>query len=158
MEFQRRGVVHFHILAWVPKTGPEALSGYRWWLWEAWRDVAGDGERLRVDADYARARDMVRYFVAYSSIGRKAYQHVVPLEWRISSGRWWGLRGITVMWKEYRLDRGEFVRVRRTLLRYRRARAERRLPPPRSLTGCWVLGQRSGSLADAIVRVLMEGG
>jgi hypothetical protein len=74
MEFQRRGVVHFHVLAWVPKSGQVPLTAYRIWLWEAWRRIAGEGDRLRVDVDYSRARDMVRYFVAYADNGRKAYQ------------------------------------------------------------------------------------
>jgi hypothetical protein len=157
MEFQRRGVVHFHVLAWVPKRGPEALSGYRLWLWKAWEEIAGNGERLRVDADYARARDMVRYFVSYASSTRKAYQHIVPMHWRESSGRWWGLRGIPVTWEEFPLARGEFARVRRTLLRYRRSRSRVRLRSPRAFSGCWVLGERTGSLGEAVIRVLLEG-
>ena len=69
MEFQGRGVPHFHFLGWVPKDGAVALAAYRWWLWDAWREIAGAGVRQRVDVDYARARDMVRYFVAYASTG-----------------------------------------------------------------------------------------
>jgi len=156
MEFQRRGVVHFHVLAWVPKAGVSALVGYRLWLWRAWREIAGNGLQLRVDADYSRANDMVRYFVAYSSLGRKEYQHIVPHNWRMSSGRWWGKRGLPVSWSTHRLSRGEYAAVRRLLVRYRRSRSPGRIRGPRSMSGCWVLGQRTGSLQHGVQRVLTE--
>ena len=158
MEFQRRGVVHFHLLAWVPRKSREALAGYRVWLRRTWREIAGEGLPLRVDADYAKARDMVRYFVAYSTEGRKAYQHIVPSEWVESTGRWWGLRGISVSWEERRLTRSEYVRVRRSLLRYRQSTSRRRLRPLRSSNGCWALGQGTGTLSAAVIRLLGEGG
>jgi hypothetical protein len=139
------------------------VLGRRWareWgacLWAAWSEIAGDGDRLRVDADYARANDMVRYFVAYASTGRKAYQHIVPPTWAESTGRWWGKRGLPIHWEEHELRRADYVRIRRLLLRYRQSRSRRRLSAPHGMNGCWVLGQRSHSLRDAIHRVLQDG-
>jgi len=158
MEFQRRGVPHFHFIGWVPKDGAAALAAYRWWLWDSWREIAGEGVRQPVDVNYARARDMVRYFVAHASTGRKASQHVVPVSWHESTGRWWGVRGLPITWRERPLSRRQFFRVRRTLIQARRASSRHRIKCPSSMAGCWVLGQRAGSLEEAIVRLLGEGG
>jgi hypothetical protein len=154
MEFQRRGVVHFHVLAWVPDTGTAPLTAYRHWLWRSWAEIAGAGQRLRVDADYIRAHDMVRYFVAYAVEARKAYQHVVPESWRSGCGRWWGVRGLPVLWRESVLSGADYIRARRILMRYRRSRSRRKVGRSRGLSGCWVLGQSTHSLRDALYRCL----
>ncbi len=158
MEFQRRGVPHFHFIGWVPKDGAVALAAYRWWLWDAWREIAGAGVRQRVDVDYARARDMVRYFVAYASTGWKASQHLVPASWHESSGRWWGVRGLPITWRERPLSRRQFFRIRRTLIRFRRAHSRYPIRCPSSMRGCWVLGERPRVLEGGVVRMLSEGG
>jgi hypothetical protein len=159
MEFQRRGVVHLHLLLWAPFDDPVGLASFRRWLWVAWEGVTG--ERLRVDADFLRKPPgrAGAYFAGYATKGSKDYQHQVPESWQ-RTGRWWGRWGVEPMWEERSLTEGEFFRTRRVLLAHLRSKARtgrwrRRRVRRRTIhQGCWSTGTRAGTLSRAVLRVL----
>lgn len=153
LEFQMRGVPHFHVLAWVPFDDDRSLATLRRWVWSAWEGVSGD--RHRVDVGWCQAKDVARYIAFDLTKSTKAYQFRVPATWR-STGRWWGVDGLPVYWSSIPVSVPELVVVRRMLRRYRRANSRRR---PRfgrcdGLSRVWVLGQETGSLIGAVDRLL----
>jgi hypothetical protein len=155
LEFQRRGVVHFHLLVWGPATDGPGLVVFRRWVWKRWERIRG--ERTQVDVQPARARDVPRYFVGYGAKGEKvkSHQHNVPSSWR-HVGRWWGFsealgRAPT---RACPLDLGEFDQVRRLLRRLRATKGVRGARQHGPLQGVWVLcedGERVfGQLLDVL--------
>jgi hypothetical protein len=153
LEFQRRGVVHFHFLAWVPYTGPGSLIGARRWFWGAWEGVTGT--RQRVDVDYLRvpATKAGAYFAGYSAKGSKEYQHEVPAGWEWV-GRWWGRWGPAPSWEVVPLTQAEFFVARRALVRHRRSRTRRKIRARSSMCGLWSSGRTAGSLQRGMLRVV----
>jgi hypothetical protein len=165
LEFQRRGVVHLHLMLWAPITGRLELADLRRWTWASWEGVTG--ERFRVDVDYLRAdaSSAGAYFAGYSVRGSKEYQHVVPEGWE-SVGRWWGRWGVQPSWDVIELrDAAEFFQVRRLMTRYQRSRtreaaqargrAPRRVRGLSGFRGCWVAGRSPGSLEAALLRAVV---
>lgn len=150
MEFQRRGVPHFHIIAWVPHT--HTLGQVRKWLWAAWEETAQQGESLRVDLESVRSKSPASYFVSYAR-SDKEIQHRLPELWS-GGGRWWGVRGMSPQWSRRQLSPREFVAARRVLVRYRRSRSRKKFRSPKGLNGCWVLGGNGGSLYLDLCRFL----
>lgn len=139
LEFQRRGAPHFHVFV-EPPAGAELIV-LRRWVSETWWEVAGQG-----DADHLRAGTQVVPWrgspVAYAwkyALGRgeKEYQHVVPADFA-NVGRWWGLIGIAPRWVSIALDRSQFLKVRRALKRWRRARSRATIRFRFAAAGMWV--------------------
>ncbi len=154
VEFQRRGVVHLHLLVWVPFDDAEGLRSFRLWLWSAWEGITG--ERLRVDARWTTAQDLARYISADWTMDRKAYQYRVPATWS-HVGRWWGIVDLPAEWTTVAVDQETFVFARRTLRRYRQSKSRYKVRCGRSqgLTTIWALGDDYGSLERALLPTLL---
>jgi len=159
VEFQRRGVVHLHLLVWVPFGGDDQdqLRELRMWLWDAWERITGGyvGGRHRVDARFTGAADMARYLSADWSRDSKAYQYRVPKSWH-GTGRWWAVVGLPASWEVVPVSQQTFPRLVRTLRRHRQANARYKVRCgfTRSAPTTWVLGDRSGSMQRSVMRYL----
>jgi len=143
LEFQRRGAPHYHIFMVPPggvtkrRSGPYGIipAGlkFRQWLSLIWAMIIrpADPEEFRksvaagTGVDYAegcRARDprrIAEYFAKHAAFSAKAYQNIVPVEWRgpgDGPGRfwgYWGLRKATVTIEVPELDAIAFSRLLR---------------------------------------------
>ncbi len=133
VEFQERGAIHLHLILVMPHQ--DALQDdecrravaeeFKAWQSQAWFEVVGSGSE---DHRKAGTRfEFFRYepsncFTSYVG-GEKEYQHEIPEGFK-NMGRWWGTRGgLKVNWARAELTRAEHIRYRRTVRRYRRARA-----------------------------------
>jgi hypothetical protein len=164
MEFQARGVVHFHLLLWLPDASRDDLAAFRRWCWSSWDEITGgwkapDGlvGRNRVDVDWCYARDRARYIVCDFTRASKAYQWQLPDTWKSGGGRWWGMWGLKPEWKERHLRHREFIWASRLLRRHRKANSRRKprfgMTPAKRV---WVLGDESWSLSFALDRALLS--
>jgi hypothetical protein len=140
LEFQGRGAPHLHLYMSIPRGTRVMSSGavdFRTWCRLTWADVVGhpDAEQrrrhrlagTRVDVMAGmKASDPKRlavYFGKHSSpgqMGPKEYQHVVPVEWGDSPGRFWGYIGLEKHCATVQVDAVDFIRARRILRRWSR--------------------------------------
>jgi hypothetical protein len=170
MEFQDRGVVHAHLLVWLPSREDADRSALRYWLWDAWHVITGGYEvrpgmrasRLkggrgmnRVDADWCYARDRARYIVADFTRHSKAYQFRLPPSWEGGAGRWWGSWGLKPQWLERHVSFDEYVWAVRLLRRHREANSRRKVRFGSGGTRrIWVVGDQTNSLSLQLERAL----
>lgn len=147
-EFQRRGVIHFHLGVMVK----DELDYAEWqqlrsWLGTTWYRIvdSGDPRHLQAGVQLDRATgNLAAYFAKYaSSKGSKEYQHECPAEWP-TAGRWWGVRGVEHDWHTARLGAGQWMRMRRILRRALQARLRRRVKSDGRIQGAWLIGQSEG--------------
>lgn len=141
MEFQRRGVVHFHLLLVAPV---QEVGEFRVWLSSAWAGVVRSLDARHLHAgtscDWWATGKAPVYFAGYSAKASKEYQNKAP-EGSLP-GRWWGLWGVKPDWKERRVTVRQFVRLRRYLKGLRQARNRgRRVRSPQGLRGTWTYGE-----------------
>ena len=139
MEFQRRGVPHFHLLV----TRPEIpLRDLRTWVSRAWWEAVGSGDELhlRYGTRVTAWRDDTgpeRYFSKHGVASSKRYQHLAPPGWL--TGRWWALWGVKPAWEVQQVTEREFWSVQR-LLRRLRAKRNGGVPPPKWTQHCkWIV-------------------
>jgi hypothetical protein len=151
LEFQRRGVAHYHLAIAVP--GGVDLVEVRQWVARSWWEVVGSGDAAHLAAgtqvDEARG-DLAMYFAGYARRKSKEHQHELPPGWE-GAGRWWGLWGLQVEWRSAGITARAFIVARRQLLNLRRSRSRgRRVRQPVGLSGCWQLGQLPGSVLASL--------
>lgn len=149
LEFQRRGVPHFHLLLHASTVD---MQDMRQWLKVAWWEIVGSGDakhRLAgVSCDWWDGSKRPVYFAGYTSKGSKEYQNRLP-DGEVP-GRWWGLWGLKPEWTYQSLSRRQFFRLRRYLMALRRSRTKGsrvkvtgkkyRVKPPRGTNGTWAYG------------------
>lgn len=162
LEFQRRKAVHWMLLVVAPDgVEPKALEA---WCRQVWWEIVGSGSKDHLTHGASVIDwegDPSHYFAKYAvKAESKEYQHEVP-EWYTRVGRFWGLWGIAPEWEEATLTPGQFVALRRLVLRYRRARVKNPkrkgwIKAPKYRTqGTWVVGgSKSGALADQLLRAI----
>lgn len=117
LEFQRRGVPHYHLLVVKPK-GFDLLECHRMWN----EVVGGDSEHLIRGCHVVEweGDSPAGYVAGYGSAASKEYQHQVPEGWW--SGRWWGVWGLKPEWQEIGISERQFYRVRRVMRGLTRSR------------------------------------
>lgn len=141
MEYQRRGVPHFHLLV----KAPAPLGEMREWLRKVWFEVVGSGVSKHYVAgtscDIWHDKEP-SYFAWYARKGTKGYQNTAP-DGQVP-GRWWGLWGLKPEWTSSTISLRQFVRLRRYLVALRRSRAKGyRVRKPHGLNGLWTYGDFS---------------
>ena len=150
LEFQRRGVVHWHLLVVVPET--EGVKAFRRWVRDAWWEAVGSGDGVArfvgttVKPWQGERRLIGLYFAKYGAkLGAKAYQDVRPHDgaW----GRSWGLWGIEPEWQVVPLSGQACVELWRILRAYHRSRGRRRARRYRSAACRGDLAARLGRLS-----------
>ncbi len=154
MEFQERGVPHYHLLLELPKDSAGCLRAFRSFSWSTWERITG--HRHRVDVDWCRARDVARYIAFDQTKWAKSYQYRVPASWS-SVGRWWGYSGLRPRWVGRRVSERELIAARRILRRHRCANSSYkcRFGQGRSANGrMWALGTTEGALGADLERWL----
>lgn len=156
LEFQRRGVPHYHLLL-VKPPGHE-LPGLRQWFARAWYEVVGTGDeahlRAGTEVDYWRSRHSPGgYFAKYGSKRGKEYQNQAPEGFE--PGRWWGAWGLRPDWVECELKEDAWWRVRRAVLTLIKKRSGRYRRFRRAYEGVWIRGgDRSHGLAVQLARLV----
>lgn len=154
LEFQRRGVPHFHLVLLVDRE--TRVGDVRRWVRVAWWDIVGsrDPAHLMAGTQVDRAASsggFGAYFAGYARRKSKEYQHELPEGWG-GAGRWWGLWGLAPEWIQSEISFDEYIPLRRVLLRHRQASARsRHFRPPAALEGLWRIGRSEGSLARAVM-------
>lgn len=168
MEFQRRGVAHFHLCLQLPESlwaqGMDAgddLAEIRQWIALAWYEVVGSGDikhyRAGTECDWVR-KDVATYFAGYSCRSCKEYQNTPPSAYP-NLGRWWGLWSLKPRWEEQELTQREAIHAKRCFRRLRTA-ARRASPDPkvrrrRTRNVGWVVGGGgTGQLLSQIMGVI----
>lgn len=146
LEFQRRGMPHFHLLLEWPE-GVE-IGPLRLWVAQAWYEVVGSGDDdhrlVGTSVDEWRENSPAAYFAGYGMWATKEYQNRAPDGF--APGRWWGVWGMRPQWREVEITEQEFYRVRRVLVRLAKARG-RRTRLRREWQGVW---QRGDGLARLV--------
>ena len=157
-EFQRRGVVHYHLGVMVR----DVLDYPEWrllqtWLAQTWYGIvnSGDPRHLAAGVQLDRATgNLASYFAKYaSSKGDKEYQHECPAEWP-TAGRWWGVRGASEDWTTTRLGGAQWMRLRRILRRALEARLRRPVKSDGRIQGAWLIGQSENVWADLLPQLV----
>lgn len=141
LEFQRRGVPHFHLLMKCPEG--ETNVSMREWIAQAWWEVCGkqSDEHLTAgtEVDYWRSeRSPGGYFAKYGTAKGKEYQNNAPEGW--APGRWWGLWRIKPEWEQQNITPAEFWRLRRFCVRLKASRGGVGRGVARTFQGTWVRG------------------
>ncbi len=137
LEFQSRGAPHFHLLIDLPGVD---LSDFRQWLSRTWFECVGsnDEKHLVAGTECHPCRSDKATQIYFSGYATKLAQKEVPAEF-IRVGRFWGRVGAIDCSPDFVLDDSPavfslstqcgrkntipFVKLRRTLLRFCRARA-----------------------------------
>ena len=140
MEFQKRGVPHYHLLLSKPDIPILDLMA---WVARAWWEVVGSGDPVHLKAGtstevWRNETAPGRYFGKHGTARVKAYQHVVPPGWW--SGRFWGRWGVSAQWEESYLSVRQFIALRRLSVRLMRSRGRGRRSASGGLSGLWVAG------------------
>ena len=148
LEFQRRGIPHYHLLLESPVENIEKL---RDWVARSWWEVVGSGDedhlRAGTEVDWWRSdRSPGGYFAKYGMVKGKEYQNQVPEGWK--PGRWWGYWGVSVQWDELNITQEEFWRLRRLFLRLKRSRGGSPRAMKRAYQGTWIRGEDLGRLVE----------
>lgn len=93
MEFQLRGVVHYHIL--LHTEYEQSVHELRQFISQAWAEISGDPQLAetgtRVDPLYIQTvHHAIGYLLKHAAALHKAYQNQAPeeVQW---AGRWWGI-------------------------------------------------------------------
>lgn len=127
-EYQRRGAVHYHILAEVSPAVHVLLPS---WVRQNWR-ACGGGMITDVREWTGRADRLYSYAMKEAFARGKEYQHQLPLghvEERLdadgeeylvqaSLGRWWGVWGCGGRWRRQQLSYEEYCDLRRRVRRW----------------------------------------
>jgi hypothetical protein len=135
MEFQARSGVwstewqrcapHFHV--WTDRS--PNLATYREWCSRAWWEIVGSRSRSHLQAGTrveVWTGDPVRYCTKYArKLRDKSYQNRVP-DGFYNVGRFWSLVDVRPQWEGVALTTDEFYKLRRVLVRWRRARVRAR--------------------------------
>lgn len=122
-EFQRRGVVHYHLwLRWPVEVLPHTLVAVRRWVRASWSEIVGESLRTSVELWDGSP---VRYLSAYLRGRGKEYQHEVPEGWQ-RLGRWWGLWGVRPEWQQVQVSAAQAVRLKRAIRGVQRSRNRHR--------------------------------
>lgn len=122
LEFQRRGVPHFHLLL-VKPAEFDLLECHRMWF-----EVVNSGDDAHLIqgchvVDWV-GENAAGYVVGYGAGDSKEYQNTAPAEWW--TGRWWGIwGGLKPDWKAQELTEKEFHRIRRVMRGLVRARSRK---------------------------------
>lgn len=139
-EHQRRGAPHFHLWCVCPYWTLDERP--QWWLRSfrdrvsrKWFEVVGSGDEAHLRAGtqvhlLPPGQSAVGYFKAYvcKPDEGKEYQHQLPDDVH-RPGRWWGHwgqdDGFKASWRPQAVDHFDFIRMKRTLRRYKRSRGRR---------------------------------
>lgn len=145
LEFQRRGAPHFHLYVGRPAVSDRV---FREWLSRAWFEVVGSGDPRHlaagtgVDRQFCSnarsAKAIAWYFTKHNAKPLKAAQNQVP-EGFENVGRFWGVLGMRPVVEAFELTTGEFVELRRLLVRFRRSALGRKVKAYGRLQGCWAM-------------------
>lgn len=168
MEFQRRGVAHFHLCLQLPETlwaegmeGGDDLTSIRQWLSLAWYEVVGSGDIRHYNAgtecDWVR-KDVATYFAGYSCGACKEYQNTPPTAYP-NIGRWWGLWNCRPEWEEQELTQREAIHAKRCMKRMRiaarRSSSDAKVRKRRTRSVGWVVGGReTGALLAQLMQAI----
>jgi len=155
LEFQDRGAPHLHVFLSMPCD--VSITLLRSWVADNWWEIVGSG-----DTDHLLAGTAVdpwtgtptRYAWKYAKADpSKERQHQVPESFK-DVGRWWGLINVAPKWTTIVLPMEKFVRARRLLRRWSRARRGYRPRLRSSAAGLWLYMRRPVVLAvvSAVLR------
>ncbi len=144
---------HLHLYGgrpiFIEKAGafePVTHAAFRRWVSQVWFEIvgtsderhlrAGTGVDERVGAGANDVQRIASYFAGYSVKGRKADQHIIPLDFP-NVGRFWGVRGLQSVAVTVQLDETQFFELHRVLRKLRAkncGRSASRLPGFRVLS------------------------
>jgi hypothetical protein len=142
LEFQRRGVPHYHLLLFCPSG--ESADTMRHWISVNWWQVTGETTPEHLSAgtrceSWHSKRSPGNYYAKHGSWRTKEYQNTCPAGDK--PGRFWGAWFIKPDWTEYEIPEKVFFIIRRILRRLKRSR--RRLFCRRCLArhACYIPGK-----------------